>query len=409
MISNAISAASTAIEARLDSGVGTETVWQEFSVPYTFPVIFTRELFAPANPVLRDVLCRHESDKKHRIIMFIDAGVVSGKPDILQEIKKYADTHANSIDLTCPPIQVAAGETIKSETDNLTPIREHVAKHNIDRHSFVIAIGGGAVLDAVGYVAATAHRGIRHIRIPTTVLAQNDSGVGVKNGINQFNQKNYLGTFCPPFAVLNDSKLLDTLPEREKLAGMAEAIKVALIRDKDFFAWLENNVDALKVFSTEPLGYLIKRCAVLHMRQIGQGGDPFELGSARPLDFGHWAAHRLETMSAHRLRHGEAVAIGIALDVRYAVLAGLLDAANEHRITHLMKNLGFALWDDVLDKRAANGQREVLAGLEHFRAHLGGELTITLLSDIGASVDVHAMDNDLLDQAISDLQNAVTA
>ena len=400
--------ASAVKDSHSTNDFGTVTAWQEFSVPYTFPVVFTRELFAPANPVLRDTLCSREIDKLHRIIVFIDSGVVSSQPDILEKIKLYAGTYTNSIDLVCTPIQVAAGEIIKSSPDHLTPIREHIAKNNIDRHSFIIAIGGGAVLDAVGYVAATAHRGIRHVRVPTTVLAQNDSGVGVKNGINQFNQKNYLGTFCPPFAVLNDSALLDTLPEREKLAGMAEAIKVALIRDKVFFAWLENNVDALKGFSAEALDYLIRRCAELHMHQIGKGGDPFELGSARPLDFGHWAAHRLETMTAHRLRHGEAVAIGIALDVRYAVLSGLLDEASGTRITQLMRALGFVLWDDALDQRAADGRREVLAGLEHFRAHLGGELTITLLSDIGFSVDVHDMNSNLIDQAISDLQGAVS-
>ena len=408
MGSSAISIAPVAEKFRPVSDFGTVTAWQEFSVPYACPVVFTRELFTPANPVFKDTLCSLEFEKQHRIIVFIDAGVVSSQPDIIFHIEQYANAFAESIDLVCSPIQVAAGEAIKSDARQLTPMREAVAKYDIDRHSFVIAIGGGAVLDAVGYVAATAHRGIRHIRIPTTVLAQNDSGVGVKNGINQFGQKNYLGTFCPPFAVLNDSALLDALPVREKLNGMAEAIKVALIRDKSFFTWIEENVDALKAFSPEPLDYLIRRCAELHMHQIGKGGDPFELGSARPLDFGHWAAHRLETMTAHRLRHGEAVAIGIALDVRYAVLAGLLDAASGIRITRLLKALGFVLWDDALNQRTGDGRREVLAGLEHFRTHLGGELTITLLSDIGCSVDVHEMDNDLLDQAISDLQDADT-
>ena len=408
MGSSATSMASVAEEFCPVSDFGTVTAWQEFSVPYAFPVVFTRELFSPANPVLRDTLCRLEFEKQHRIIVFIDAGLVRSQPDIIFHIEQYAIAFDDSIDLVCSPIPVAAGESIKSDAHQLTPIRESIAKNDLDRHSFIIAIGGGAVLDAVGYVAATAHRGIRLIRVPTTVLAQNDSGVGVKNGVNQFGQKNYLGTFCPPFAVLNDSALLDALPAREKLSGMAEAIKVALIRDKSFFTWIEENVDALKAFSPEALDYLIRRCAELHMHQIGQGGDPFELGSARPLDFGHWAAHRLETMTAHRLRHGEAVAIGIALDVRYAVLAGLLDAASGIRISRLMTALGFALWNDALDQRADDGRREVLTGLEHFRSHLGGELTITLLSDIGRSIDVHDMDGELLDQAIADLQDAET-
>ena len=188
----------------------------------------------------------------------------------------------------------------------------------------MIAVGGGAVLDAVGLVAATTHRGVRLIRVPTTVLAQDDSGVGVKNGVNLYGVKNFCGTFAPPFAVLNDLDLLTPLAERDKIAGMAEAVKVALIRDGDFFAWLERHADDLITFQRPALAAMIRRCAELHMRQIAHGGDPFETGSARPLDYGHWSAHKLESLTKHHLRHGEAVAIGIALDARYSVLAGLL-------------------------------------------------------------------------------------
>jgi 3-dehydroquinate synthase len=272
--------------------------------------------------------------------------------------------------------------------------------YGIDRHSFVVAIGGGAVLDLIGYVAATTHRGIRHIRIPTTVLAQNDSGVGVKNGVNAFGFKNMLGTFEPPVAVINDSAFIDILPGRDKRAGMAEAVKVALIRDGEFFAWLEEKAEALAIFASEPLDRLIRHCALLHMRQISIGGDPFERGSGRPLDFGHWAAHKLEALSDYQLRHGEAVAIGVALDTRYSVLAGLLPAGEDLRVRALLERLGFSLWHAACDARRPDGRRILLAGLEEFREHLGGELTITLLNGIGHSVDVHVMHDDLLDQAI---------
>src|SRR5262249_48180532 len=153
------------------------------------------------------------------------------------------------------------------------------------------------VLDAVGLVAATSHRGIRLIRVPTTVLAQNDSGVGVKNAVNLKGSKNFIGTFAPPFAVLNDLALIGNLPAREKIAGMAEAVKVALIRDAAFFQWLEQNIDALSLFERPAMAYMIRRCAEIHMRQIAEGGDPFESGSARPLDFGHWSAHKLESLT----------------------------------------------------------------------------------------------------------------
>jgi len=233
------------------------------------------------------------------------------------------------------PIPMPAGERIKSDSSFIEQMQSIICEHHIDRHSFVLGIGGGALLDAVGLVAATAHRGIRHIRIPTTVLAQNDSGVGVKNGVNLFGQKNYLGTFAPPFAVLNDYQFIETLPDRDKISGIAEAVKVALIRDTRFFEWLEANIGNLTKFNADAMRYMIQRCAQLHMHQIANGGDPFESGSVRPLDFGHWAAHRLETISNYQIRHGEAVAIGIAIDSRYSVLSGLLAKGLDDRIHSL--------------------------------------------------------------------------
>jgi 3-dehydroquinate synthase len=263
-----------------------------------------------------------------------------------------------------------------------------------------MAIGGGAMLDAVGFASAIFHRGVRHVRLPTTVLAQDDSGVGVKNAINAFGIKNLLGTFAPPFAVINDSAFLDALPARDKRAGIAEAVKVALIRDAEFFSWIEREVDALAQFAPNVVDAMISRCARLHMRQIMHGGDPFERGSARPLDFGHWAAHKLESLTRHELRHGEAVAIGIALDTRYSALAGHLSPGEDARVADVLSRLGFVLWNDALDFRDNRRRRRILGGLEEFQEHLGGELTITLLEAIGTGVEVHKIDLDLVEQSI---------
>lgn len=374
---------------------------QKFSVEYEFPVHFTENLFSPANPVLRDTICRLEPEKRHRCIVFVDDGLTVSLPGLSERISGYATHYRSHIDLVADPIRIPGGEKIKSDLHFTEQMHQALFDHHIDRHSFVIAIGGGAVLDAVGLVAATAHRGIRHIRVPTTVLSQNDSGVGVKNGVNLFGQKNYIGTFAPPFAVLNDSHFIKALPVRDRVAGMAEAVKVALIRDGEFFRWLEINSDALSIFEPPAMTTMITRCAQLHMRQIGQGGDPFETGSARPLDYGHWSAHKLEGMTRYHLRHGEAVAIGIALDARYSVLRGLLKPGDEDRICYLLEALGFRLWHAALEKRNSQGELEVLQGLHDFREHLGGELTITLLSDIGIGVEVHEMDDTLLADAIA--------
>lgn len=374
---------------------------QKFSVDYEFPVHFTDGLFSVDNPVLRDTLCRLEPAKRHRCIVFLDDGLTAAMADLGEQISDYAAHHRAHIDLVAAPIVVPGGEKIKSELHFTEQMHQALFDHHIDRHSFVIAVGGGAMLDAVGLVAATAHRGVRHIRVPTTVLSQNDSGVGVKNGVNLFGMKNYIGTFAPPFAVLNDSRFIAALPGRDKIAGMAEAVKVALIRDGDFFRWLEASSDALSIFEQPAMTTMITRCAQLHMRQIGQGGDPFETGSARPLDYGHWSAHKLEGMTRYHLRHGEAVAIGIALDARYSVLAGLLKPGEDDRICYLLEALGFRLWHPALEKRNRKGQLEVLQGLIDFREHLGGELTITLLADIGVGVEVHEMDEALLADAIA--------
>lgn len=244
----------------------------------------------------------------------------------------------------------------------------------------------------MGYAAATFHRGIRIVRLPSTVLAQNDAGIGVKNGINAFGIKNLLGTFAPPFAVLNDFNLLNSLPLRESRSGIAEAIKVALIRDQTFFNWLEDNATTLAKADSKPMEYLIERCAELHLKQIADGGDPFEMGSARPLDYGHWSAHKMEVLSHYELRHGEAVAIGMALDAQYAFNIGMLAAENLERIIRLIETIGFAIWHPSLEEKTHTGECCLLAGLEEFRQHLGGELCITLLPTIGSGIEVNEMD-----------------
>ncbi|MCX8099638.1 MAG: 3-dehydroquinate synthase [Geminicoccaceae bacterium] len=388
-----------------ETGIETPTIesasyLQRFSVAYEYPVVFTRGLFRPDNPALASTIARLEPDRRHRCLVFLDDGLLQVRPGLADEIRAYAAHHRARIELVAPPLTVPGGEKIKNDLFHIEWMMGLVYDHRLDRHSFIVAVGGGAVLDAVGLVAATSHRGIRLVRVPTTVLAQNDSGVGVKNAVNLRGSKNFVGTFAPPFAVLNDLDFVDLLPPREKIAGMAEAVKVALIRDRAFFEWLERNTNALAAFEPEAMAWMIRRCAELHMRQIALGGDPFETGSARPLDFGHWAAHKLESLTRHHLRHGEAVAIGIALDTRYSVLAGLLPAGSDERVCALLELLGFRLWNPALEARLPDGSLALLQGLREFREHLGGELTVTLLAELGVGVEVHTMDERLIAEAI---------
>lgn len=375
--------------------------WQRFSVAFEYPVYFTEGVFRSSNPLLWQTMCRLEPAKRHRALVFVDDGLLVPRPDLLDEISAYAALNRTRLDFVADPIVVPGGERIKDGFHYFEGMQRSLLEHHIDRHSYVIAVGGGAVLDAVGLVAATTHRGVRHIRLPSTVLSQDDSGIGVKNGVNNHGQKNFVGTFAPPFAVLNDIEFVEVLERRDKIAGMAEAVKVALIRDSAFFNWIEGNVEALARFDRAALSYLIRRCAELHMHQIAHGGDPFESGSARPLDYGHWAAHKLEGLTNYDLRHGEAVAIGIALDTRYSVLSGLLADGEDGRICRLLERLGFAIWHEQLEALSGGGDHVILEGLRDFREHLGGELSVTLLREIGVGIEVHEMQESLVLQAIS--------
>ena len=189
----------------------TSVHWQRFSVPYAYPVHFTERLFDPANPVLVETLSRLEPTRRHRCLVFMDEGLMAARGDLADQIGAYARQHAQRMELVAAPIAVPGGERIKNDLYFVEQMQQALYEHHIDRHSYTIVMGGGAVLDAVGLVAATTHRGVRHIRVPTTVLAQCDSGVGVKNGVNLFGQKNFVGSFAPPFAVLNDIDLIESL------------------------------------------------------------------------------------------------------------------------------------------------------------------------------------------------------
>ncbi len=380
---------------------GSEAVWQRFDVPYEFPVYFCDDVFSPDSSILIDALSYREADTRHKCLWFVDAGLLeTAQPDLLDRIAAYCAAHSDRIEMVADPIVVPGGEAIKSGPHHLERMQNDIHRLRIDRHSYVIAIGGGAVLDAVGYASAIAHRGVRHVRLPTTVLAQNDSGVGVKNAVNLHGVKNYSGTFAPPWAVINDYRFIQSLPARDRVAGLAEAVKVAMIRDGAFFDWMEAQCTALAQFDETAERRMIRHCAALHMRQIGQGGDPFERGSARPLDFGHWSAHKLESITRNTLRHGEAVAIGIALDTRYSVLAGMLAPEQGDRVMSLLTGLGFDLFHHDLFAETADGRLQILAGLEEFREHLGGALTITLVSALGVGVEVHQIDEAVMLEAM---------
>lgn len=371
---------------------------------FTYGVFFTQHLFDLSNPHLKDFLLAQASPGyKKKLLVIVDNGVISKHSSLAEQIDLYCAA-IEGYQLAAPVMVIPGGEAVKNDEPLFYQLVDAIDKYAIDRHSFVLAIGGGAVLDLVGFAAAVSHRGVRHIRIPTTVLSQNDSGVGVKNGINYKGKKNFLGTFAPPAAVFNDSHFLTTLDPLDWRAGIAEAIKVALIKDAAFFEWLEVNAFALAAGDLPAMEELVYRCAALHMAHIGGAGDPFESGSSRPLDFGHWSAHKLEQLTGFALRHGEAVSIGMALDSVYASLLGMLDEASANRIVDVLEQLQLPVYHPLLEMQDGMPS-PVVKGLQEFREHLGGRLTICLLKAIGQGAEVHEMDHVLLNQAVEKLKN----
>ena len=375
-------------------------------IPVTFHhrVAFTHGAFDPKNLTLRDLVAEAcDLDGSAKVLVLLDSGVAAADPKLAGRISQYFAVHTDTLNLVTDPILLTGGEACKNDWSLVEKIWKAIEYFKICRHSYIIAIGGGAFLDLAGFGAATAHRGIRLIRMPTTTLSQGDGGVGVKNGVNYFGKKNWIGTFSVPFAVVNDLDFLSVLPPRACRDGIIEAIKVALIRDRAFYDFLQANGSALGRLEKKPLELAIRRSAENHVDHIATSGDPFEYGSARPLDFGHWVAHKLEQISNFAVSHGEAVAVGMAVDLLYSVKIDLLPRETAEDILNLIETVGFEVWSAELD-REERGRPVILAGLEEFREHLGGRLTITLVPGIGEKLEVHEMDENAILAAISELR-----
>lgn len=372
-----------------------------FNVPFVHRLRTTEHLAGPDFDVLADIL-RQDSFGSVKVLVIAERPVAESS-DHVDRIAAQLKS-SEGIETVADPVLVAGGEAVKNDATCVEEILHQINTHDLDRRSYIVAIGGGAMLDAVGYAAAIAHRGIRLIRLPTTTLAQGDSGVGVKNAINYFGKKNWVGTFAVPWAVINDAALLESLPDRDFHSGFSEAVKVSLLKSRRGFDWLCRHADQIRRREMNIATQAIAVSCQLHLRHITEGGDPFEMLEARPLDFGHWSAHRLEPITDYEIRHGEAVAIGVAIDCFYSSLKLGFPLADAKRVCRCLADLQLPLWHESLlplDR--------LLGGLEEFRQHLGGRLTITMLSGVGQSVNVHEIDAPAMAEAVEMLREAAGA
>ena len=329
-------------------------------------------------------------------VAFVDSGVAQAWPEIAERLHaRFADapeTRLRAVEV------MPGGETCKNGTAHAERVAHACLELGVSRRGCVIAVGGGAVLDAVGFGASMAHRGVPVIRVPTTTLSQDDSAMGVKCGVNALGQKNALGAFGTPHGVICCSRLLSSLPLEHWLGGFSEAVKIALLKDAELLRQIERDAARIRVREMDVARPLLRRSAELHRAHILRGGDPFEQGSARPLDHGHWAAHRLEALSEWKLPHGQAVSIGIALDARIAVELGLQDEDTARRIVSTLHALGLPTAHPLLQPAS-----RLVEGLEQFRQHLGGRLSVPLITTPGAFLDVHDLPSGAVERAVQRL------
>jgi 3-dehydroquinate synthase len=357
-----------------------------FRVDYSHSVTFTHDCLAADNPALARALARVPGG---RIFVVAEKPVLSAFPRLRAEWEAYAVRW--KLDRLAW-LALAGGERLKTDGGKaVARLQSAAVRVGMRRSDTWLAIGGGALQDAAGYAAATFHRGVALVRVPTTVLAQCDSAMGVKNGIDLDALKNGVGTFAVPSAVVCDLSFLRALPDEAFRAGFSEAVKVGAVRDRSLVEAVAAASDGLAAREASAYEPLVVRSARLHFEHIVEGGDPFERGTGRPLDFGHWLAHRLEEMSGYRIGHGRAVAAGVWIDAVYARRRGLMPQADLDLVRAALLPCGL---QSALAAAAPylRQTRAVEKGLDEFRDHLGGELSVALPAPLGRSTDAHDYD-----------------
>ncbi len=285
---------------------------------------------------LRDAakLCDAEQDDAHTIII-TDSNVAELYSEPLIEALE-------GLGCEVAALEVEPGEPSKAP-DVAAELWEELLDHGADRKTVVVALGGGVVGDLAGFVAATFGRGLRFVQIPTTLLAQVDSSVGGKVGVNLPGAKNMVGAFWQPTGVLIDVDVLQSLPEREYRAGLAEVVKYGVIQDADFFAYLETNVEKVNARDSAVLTRIVERCCRLKA-DVVEKDEREETGLRSILNYGHTYCHAFEAATGYeKLLHGEGVAIGMMCAARLAERLGRVDAAFVERQRKLLNALALTM------------------------------------------------------------------
>jgi len=371
------------------------------STPFEYPVCFTSDVFSPANGDLRDVIVRLEPKERHRIAAIVDRGAIVAQPELNLHIERYAQCHHDALDLVAPPIVQGGGERTKDDPALPARIQAYLHALELDRRSVLLVVGGASFLDLVGFAASTVRSAPRVVRIPTTALAQAGLAVLPRSAIHAFGTKNYLCTYRPPFAVVCDRRFIETQRTRAKVFGLVHAVRIALLRDRALFDWIVAHAVRLALGERDAVVELLRRSATHHVDLASSmRGD--DLPSADdPLTFGAWSADAIEAHTERRIRQGEALAVGLALDATLGALHRTHGEAEREQIHRLLERLGLRLWHDTLGHVDSEGRLLLLDGLSE-RAS-GRAPRVPLLRGIGAGVAPHELREDVLREAITRL------
>jgi len=388
---------------RRPAGLYGRSYHQEFEVLCRYDVHFTDDLFDPANPLLPSVFVDPGPDGRFHVGVCLDEGLVNAQPDLPNRIGAYFDAHEARLKLAGEPAVLPGGEARKGDWEAMLDAVWHFGTPRFGRQDYAMIIGGGAILDLVGFALSIVYRGGRQVRVPTTVLAQCDGGVQVRTFVNEVGRKDFASTLAPPFAVINDRAMLRSLGRREWIAGTAEAFKIALCADEALFDFLCDSGPSIGDRDEDVMARIIQRSAVLHLDRIRGEVMTFGTGRDQPVDLGHWVGHRLEAMSRYWLPHGQAIAVGIAVDCACARRLGLISEDDLERVLDGLIRAGLPIYHKHLADRTAHGQLKLLASLEDMRHRFGPSVTVTLPDRIGHAVAVRAPDRSVLSRALAEL------
>lgn len=310
------------IEIMMQDGDTVEKIVLDFK-ERSYPIYFEEDFFK-----LPGIL--KEKNFSSKVLIITDTNVDNHYGEQLQHL-------LSGQGFICNKFVFQAGEQNKN-LDTISLIYDECLKHRLDRKSVIIALGGGVTGDIAGFAASTFMRGIKFVQVPTSLLAQVDSSVGGKVGVDYQGSKNIIGSFYQPSLVYMNLKVLQTLPKREFISGMAEVIKHAVIYDYDFFEYLEQNIDSILKLDTNTLKYVVWKNCIIKSQVVQQDETEQELRAI--LNFGHTIGHALESVLDFSLLHGECVSVGMAAAAFIAYSNNLLAYNDYERILSLLQRFG---------------------------------------------------------------------